>query len=130
MADPISRINTELNTSWNTGVIAKPSYFSLRDQSYRPPNSIGGNYADAPEFDAAPGDTLHHRSWGFSYHLIANSDSDREKLLEEFLRIVRAYDHASIKWKCQRPHSFGTALGYKDCWIDGIEEDEVAVSAW
>ena len=130
MADPVSRINAELNASWDTEVIAKFAYFSLRDQSYQPPNSMGGNYGDAPEFDAAPGDTVHHRSWSFTYHIIANSDTDREKGIEEFLRIVRAYDNASIKWKCSRPHSFGTALGYKDCWIDGTEEAEVAVSAW
>ena len=99
MGNPQTRISAELNTSWNTGVIAKPTFFNLRLQSFRPANAIGINYGQAPQFDASTNEDEHLRVWDFQIYILANSDSDREKMIEETLRIVRDYGYAS-GWTC------------------------------
>ena len=130
MADPTTRILAELNTSWEAGVIAKPTFYSGRTQTYRPANSLRCNHADAPEYDAAPGDTLHARVWPFQLYLAATSDANRELMIEQTLKHVRAYGHATLKWKVSRPNTFVDTYGEWTCLIDGHEEAMVSEGAW
>lgn len=129
MADPTTRILAELNSSWEAGVIAKPTFYERRDQTFRPANAIGCSHGDRPQYDAAPGDTEHYSVWDFQLYIIGTTDANRELLIEQTLKHIRACQNASFKWKVARPHSF-VKTGDFTCFIDGREESIVAVSAW
>lgn len=128
--NPYTRVTAEFTTSWNGGVITKPIVFNKLVQAYNPPNAIGILYEGAPQYDIQPGDTTHLRIWVFTLELLANTDANLEKMIEESIRILTAYTAASLKWKVARPSNFFQTFGLRSCIIECREEMVLGVSSW
>ena len=130
MANPYTTLYTVLNAAWEAGVIAKPLFFDMKFKNYMPANSIGIEFDNAPMSDANPGDTEHFRTWPVTLTVFASSDANRELMIEQLSKHMRAHDGASIKYKVTLPSNFRRTFG---CWmvdVVGKEENFVTVGAW
>jgi hypothetical protein len=99
MANPYTTVTTYLVSVWEGGVITQPTFFNKKVQNYRPPNAVGFEFGDATMTDANPGDTEHFRPWDFVMEVSANSDPNRELIVEQLTKWLRAYDNPSRKYK-------------------------------
>lgn len=100
-----SDISTELSSSWNTGVIAKPTFLDgskIREPKYPDIEiviSINGETFIKP---GAINNSLQQRTQYFFIIIDASSRANIEKLIGEVRRILLAKSIAGGMWKVDR----------------------------
>jgi hypothetical protein len=95
-----SKVLTELSTSWNTSVIAKPNFFDWDlPQSTKSGNSIVVGEMSASLKPASINNIAFIRLWPFVIKCFATDRTTCNKLVSEARRIVNAFYISGGWWK-------------------------------
>lgn len=131
MARLYTRIYTHLNTNWETGVIAKPTFFDMDFQDYNPPNALGIWTTLGPNFQHPVADeTEIGRTWPFQLHLYATSDANLELMIEQCLERLADYSATNQRWRATGVPFLDPRNGVKHAQISCEEFTTVEVESY
>ena len=123
MARLYTRIQAHFNTNWEIGVIAKPTFYDMTEQAYRPANSLGIlTNLDIPNFGSVVSDSQEYgRGWPFTLYLNAVSDANLELMIEQTVERINDYVSGNQRWYITSFPGFNRGSGVKSTIISCIE---------
>ena len=113
-----TRIYNHLNTNWETGVIAKPSFFDMTLYDFRPANSLGILTNQEAGFSYPSANRIDYgRPWDFQIHLHGTSDANLELMIEQTIEKINDYEDGNKTWYIMGFPEFDSRLGIKSATI-------------
>lgn len=115
MATLYSRVYTHFNTNWDTGVIAKPTFFDMTLQNYRPANSLGilTNQPAGWQNQMVADNNEYGRGWTFQLFLYAETDANLELMIEQSIKLINSYNTTNQRWIIDSYPDFSSTYGLK-----------------
>lgn len=132
MARQYTRIYNHFNTNWETGVIAKPTFYDMTEQAFRPEPSLGIlTDLGIGDFGSVVSDSQEYgRGWPFTLYLNATSDGNLELMIEQTIERINGYSATNQRWYITSLPTFTRGSGIKTAIIGCTESSVIEQEAF